>query len=173
MRRRLLNLLTLLSLLLCVAVVALWARSYGRSDLVRFDIGEGRTYVLAESARGRLQLGLARESGTANPDVRASRWAHGSGPAADLYPLPHSFIGLGWGRRVDLPPWVSFRPSVACPHGLVVFLSAALPTLALYGVRRRRRRVTSGRCPACGYDLRATPDRCPECGAPAAAPLPT
>src|SRR3954452_2517318 len=62
MRRRLVNLLTLLSLLLCVAVVALWARSYGRSDLVRFDIGEGRTYVLAESARGRLQLGLARES---------------------------------------------------------------------------------------------------------------
>lgn len=25
-------------------------------------------------------------------------------------------------------------------------------------------RLIPGRCPRCGYDLRATPDRCPECG---------
>ncbi len=39
---------------------------------------------------------------------------------------------------------------------LLIALRLAWPML--------RRRVVPGRCPVCGYDLRATPDRCPECG---------
>ena len=35
----------------------------------------------------------------------------------------------------------------------------------LLASRRRRSRAGANRCPACGYDLRASPDRCPECGA--------
>src|SRR5687767_11644470 len=35
MRRKLVNLATIVSLLLCVATVALWVRSYWRSDLIK------------------------------------------------------------------------------------------------------------------------------------------
>ena len=35
MRRRLFNLLAMVSLVLCVATVALWVRSYWRSDLIK------------------------------------------------------------------------------------------------------------------------------------------
>lgn len=48
--------------------------------------------------------------------------------------------------------------------GLVV-LAGILPSLCLAPSIRRWRRNVEGKCPNCGYDLRASPDRCPECGA--------
>jgi len=45
--------------------------------------------------------------------------------------------------------------------------SMVLPLLWLFDRRRKQRasrRLASGHCTKCGYDLRATPEQCPECG---------
>ena len=83
------------------------------------------------------------------------------------------WAGLGSGRlnfdggdrgvvrinEVYLPLWAGVVPAG------VVFLTM-IGVVVRQG--RRARRHAFGRCPACGYDLRATPGRCPECGTAAA-----
>jgi len=68
--------------------------------------------------------------------------------------------------------------ALALPHWFLFLLAAPFPLAWMIRQRRRRRitrRIRTGACLSCGYDLRATPDAagarlaiCPECGATAA-----
>ena len=66
--------------------------------------------------------------------------------------------------EITLPGFTS--RALLVPHWFVCAITAALPLWLV--ARRRRERHAAGKCPVCGYDLRATPDRCPECGTAAA-----
>jgi hypothetical protein len=60
-------------------------------------------------------------------------------------------------------------PLIPSGVGMLV-LGALFPlyTTRLYRAQIRAKRSAAGRCPKCGYDLRATPECCPKCGTPRA-----
>ena len=161
MTRRLLNLLTALSLLLCVAVLALWVRSYFRSDgfgyQQRCSEEEPRGDYWLYSTRGRIRF-LTALIGLEEKET-GPFWK--SGFPDDPYRMEETgWYVLSW----ELAHYPSYA-HVSTPHWVPAMLLAAAPSGALLArLRRRRRRSRGGLCPQCGYDLRATPGRCPECG---------
>src|SRR5437870_231846 len=92
MKRRLLNLLTALSLLLCVAAVALWVRSYAVSDMCDKTVASGdddvltvRTYHLisnggtADFVRTTMIVaGVSRVSEVRKMGIPVGGWNHNS-----------------------------------------------------------------------------------------------
>ena len=169
MNRRLVNLLTLVSLVVCAAAVAAWTRSYRVLETIVYQ--PGTTGYSIASSHGRVLLKVLRHDGPGSKPWRHyavdGRYAYYvmSRPEAE-YPG-----GFGWESgltrgRLDETGTIRRLPytSLIVPHWLLVVCSAALPLSRTAMVLRRMRRRPPGHCRHCGYDLRATPGRCPECG---------
>jgi hypothetical protein len=146
MARRLLNLLTALSLLLCVAVAVLWARSYVKADFVGFKHPQRGVAVI--SSGGAVYIGLSSGVGgfyfRSNP---ASQWGLSDSRWWPFYSDRDTAKGA----------W-----TVIIPHWLGIAFAAPV---ALMLRRRHRRRRWTGHCASCGYNLTGNVSGvCPECG---------
>ena len=171
MTRRLLNLLTALSLVLCVSSGAAWAASR-QSPRPKISFTATRRLWQVELAGGSFIVRSFDDWPAAATPAQKWRAHESSGlniPRADFeLGVPGYRIASGpdfvtvaggteyWGR------YATFRLRL----WLLPYLGSLLPLARLIGIPpfSRDRRRQAGVCRACGYDLRATPARCPECG---------
>ena len=190
MKRRALNPLTALALVLSAAAAVSWAASYdvphslplwrsSREWRLVFSGGQiqlwhtRRLDVTSGTGDGRLtvsEVPLDFAGGVYRPVDRSTWWPVALSPPA-WPPIASARVMRGGslvnqgGNAVDFGLEAQVRAVPYWVAGAALLLPAFCGPLARRArARRRRGRSSSGRCPACGYDLRATPGRCPECG---------
>lgn len=181
MRRRLFTILSAVSLLLCIATVALWiSTGFCQLSLHRTAdpdedewppifmsystmLHKGHGYVRWQRhADGNWRPLLMRRNPSQVWDREVSNQA---GPESQVDTFWYC-LGLSVGfehQGGHIAAW-----DVEFSYWEAAALFAVLPVFAAARISFRvfviRRRTARGMCPACGYDLRATPGRCPECG---------
>ncbi len=180
-----LHLLTLLSLLLCVAMGATWIRSYFAFS----ELFESHHYWMVDQRILRYstyQLYLSKgafQYGNAWVDYKdvflikamlpagnpSWQFSHSNVGGVLYIPAPSASIA-GIAISFTLP--VPARGQVAqvdarLPYWVLLTAFSFLPIIWIAGFIRQRARdrlKAGGCCVRCGYDLRATPEKCPECG---------
>jgi hypothetical protein len=144
MKRRLLNLAVWVSLILCVAAVALWVRSYIGKGVHRAWLSQSERYHL-EATKGNVNVGFR--------PVPAAKLAISYWETTLAVTVIHGTMGRRF-LQVIFPLWM---PTV---------IFSVYPLIR--AVQWYRRPAPAGLCPSCGYDLRGITERCPECGTPIA-----
>jgi hypothetical protein len=182
MKRRLFNILSALSLLLCVATVTIWVASrycVGHAYVARWSQAgpESLQTVGMTSYDGRLKFVRNYVQISDGPEISQLRkYTHeglnvGSEPnslflAFGLDPLNENNARWIIGPKASLTPLGSESTwRVLAPCWSIAVLAAILPAVWVRRKYRAACQCRSGHCVSCGYDLRATPERCPECGA--------
>lgn len=154
MIRRLLAAVSVLSLLLFVATILLWATSWSYPASVVFTYHHEQCRVWTSSGRAGMdnQPEVAIQTEKRARDLGAMESIGG----VDLMVPPPSHVPSSWSRSS-----LMLLPSLAVLGAAVVVMPWII------GRMRRRDRAKNFQCPACGYNLFGnTSGVCPECGTP-------
>ena len=174
MTRRLLNLLTVLSLVLSVVVATAWVRSYRWRDHVSVHArwGEGRHHLSINlySIRGILLLTVEPVTYSdqdlvygRSPSGLVTNWDPSVANNLEINTgdgRPWNRVGLDYSFGVVTPT----LHRMTAPHALPAIGFAAAPALSALFWRRRQIRAAH-HCRSCGYNLTGNVSGvCPECG---------
>ena len=190
MNRRSRALITGLSVLIFIALSAMWARSLWRYDRLLVtstrqvsDHWAGTELTLRSLHGGISWEHIRVEFNPANPPpveyrgvVRGPQWFSAPTGQIRLGQMGGPLRWVGIGVAADPVVFTSLsgpvtahgtRTTVILPYWLLVLIAGIIPGLRLARRARTsyRMRFRPGRCAKCGYDLRASRERCPECGA--------
>ena len=148
MKRKLFNLAAMLSMLLCMATVALWAANFD------CDLWTGRATTVGELHSFGSTWEYVHTVSTSAAPVKSSLW----GCFYSIAPIDvKGFGSRGWSSRP-----VGMECRIGSPYWIPTLLTSILPVTWVVSLVRRKR---IGRCPTCSYDLTGnTSGVCPECG---------
>jgi hypothetical protein len=174
--RRVFNLGAGVSLLIFLATVVLWVRSYWGPTYTGYVLhrdGMANGCRLVSNSGGiMIELRRSRASSdkagffwdTLRPDQDTPFLA-----GDDTFNHRHNFLA----RRIHVAarPQMGFLGydvvTIVVPDWFVVMMLAAFPAVRLWRCYRKRAREEGYRCSACGYNLTANASGvCPECGTP-------
>lgn len=167
MRRRLFNLAAAVSLLLCLAIIGQWIRSYWFTDAWMWDtltsrrsiatIGGAICYIRSEETKGQMRF-MDKPGFYSTPTIV---------PVGGT-PIPPDWTFAGFkATHVVVGSWRGF--TFAVPFWPVVVLTAVAALGLLSGHSGHRRRSQEPVCNRCGYNLTGNISGiCPECGTPVA-----
>lgn len=154
--RRASRAMSVMLLLLCAGTCVLWARSNWVFDAWDWNAG-GARYSIGSANECLFYDRMAVPTLTGLRPVGYNA-IHPNAAAAPILVPDWSLLGFAITHKsLAGISWFDVR----IPDPAILCLLAGLSILVS---RRARRGKALGRCPVCGYDLRATPERCPECG---------